>query len=153
MPIKENNRIIGAVDVSRYIDSPYRRQDITLETKEFKANSSGLYTVDDIITVSPQMEEIKQRIPLIADTDSSVLIYGETGTGKELVAESIPYGEQARGKTFCITKLRSNSGKSSGKYFIWNEKKEAIPEQKTSPDCLKLRTEGPCSWMKSTPWN
>ena len=100
MPIKENNRIIGAVDVSRYIDSPYRRQDITLETKEFKANSSGLYTVDDIITVSPQMEEIKQRIPLIADTDSSVLIYGETGTGKELVAESIHTASKRAGKRF-----------------------------------------------------
>ena len=100
MPIKENNRIIGAVDVSRYIDSPYRRQDITLETKKFKANSSGLYTVDDIITVSPQMEDIKQRIPLIADTDSSVLIYGETGTGKELVAESIHTASKRAGKRF-----------------------------------------------------
>lgn len=99
MPIKENNRIIGAVDVSRYIDSPYCRQDITLETKEFKANS-GLYNIDDIITVSPQMEEIKQRIPLIADTDSSVLIYGETGTGKELVAESIHTASKRAGKRF-----------------------------------------------------
>lgn len=100
MPIKEDNRIIGAVDVSRYIDSPYRRQDITLETKEFKANSGGLYTVDDIITVSPQMEDIKQRIPLIADTDSSVLIYGETGTGKELVAESIHTASKRAGRRF-----------------------------------------------------
>ena len=100
MPIKENNRIIGAVDVSRYIDSPYRRQDITLESKEFKANSGGLYTVDDIITMSPQMEDIKQRIPLIADTDSSVLIYGETGTGKELVAESIHTASKRAGRRF-----------------------------------------------------
>lgn len=99
MPIKENNRIIGAVDVSRYIDSPYKRQDITIETKEYRADK-GLYTVDDIITVSPQMEDIKQRIPMIADTDSSVLIYGETGTGKELVAQSIHTSSKRSGKRF-----------------------------------------------------
>ena len=46
--------------------------------------SGNLYSVDDIITSSREMEIIKERIPMIADTDSSVLIYGETGTGKEL---------------------------------------------------------------------
>ena len=40
-----------------------------------------MYTIDDIVTSSMQMEIIKERIGMIADTDSSVLIYGETGTG------------------------------------------------------------------------
>lgn len=99
MPIKSNNEIIGAVEVSRYIDRPYQRQDITLETKEYQADK-GLYTVEDIITMNPQMEDIKQRIPMIADTDSSVLIYGETGTGKELVAQSIHTSSKRAGKRF-----------------------------------------------------
>ena len=33
MPIKDHDEIIGAVDVSRYIDSPYQRQDISLSLK------------------------------------------------------------------------------------------------------------------------
>ena len=99
MPIKDNEEIIGAVDVSRYVDSPYMRQDISLSLKENVA-SENLYTIDDIITNSQSMELIKERIPMIADTDSSVLIYGETGTGKELVAQSIHTSSKRRTKKF-----------------------------------------------------
>ena len=77
MPIKDHDEIIGAVDVSRYIDSPYQRQDISLSLKE-SVEKKNLYAVDDIVTNSRSMELIKERIPMIADTDSSVLIYGET---------------------------------------------------------------------------
>ena len=99
MPIKDHDEIIGAVDVSRYIDRPYERQDISLSLKESVAKKN-LYTVDDIITNSRSMELIKERIPMIADTESSVLIYGETGTGKELVAQSIHTASKRRNKKF-----------------------------------------------------
>lgn len=99
MPIKDHDEIIGAVDVSRYIDSPYERQDISLSIKE-RVEKKNLYAVDDIITSSQSMELIKERIPMIADTDSSVLIYGETGTGKELVAQSIHTASKRRNKKF-----------------------------------------------------
>ncbi|TDP45910.1 sigma-54 interaction domain-containing protein [Aminicella lysinilytica] len=99
MPIKENNKIIGAVDVSRYIDLPYSRQNITLKSRE-DAEIGGLYTVDDIITSSQCMELVKEKIPRVANTDSSVLIYGETGTGKELVAQSLHTSGKRRNKKF-----------------------------------------------------
>lgn len=38
---------------------------------------------------SPKMEELFRLIPVIAQTDSSILITGETGTGKDVVAEVI----------------------------------------------------------------
>lgn len=59
-----------------------------------------LYTVDDIITCAPQMKEIKERIKRIAETDSTVLIYGQTGTGKELIAQSIHTAGKRRAKRF-----------------------------------------------------
>ena len=99
LPIRHNDEIIGAVDVSRYIDSPFERQDIVLSIKD-NVTSGNLYSVDDIITSSREMEIIKERIPMIADTDSSVLIYGETGTGKELVAQSIHTSSKRRNKRF-----------------------------------------------------
>lgn len=42
-----------------------------------------------IIGHSPKMESLFQLLPSVAQTDSSVLITGETGTGKDLVAEAI----------------------------------------------------------------
>lgn len=99
MPIKENGKIIGAIDVSRYVDEPYERKDISISLKE-KKEGKKLYTVDDIISNSQMLNIIKKRIPLIAETDSSVLIYGETGTGKELVAQSIHTSSNRKNKRF-----------------------------------------------------
>jgi len=38
---------------------------------------------------SPKMQEIFELLPVLAHTDSSVLITGETGTGKDLLAEAV----------------------------------------------------------------
>ena len=44
---------------------------------------------DNIIGQSPSMRELFELIPEVAKSDSSILITGETGTGKELVAKAI----------------------------------------------------------------
>ncbi len=97
--IKENENVIGVVDVSRYVDDCYQRQNIVLSMKnnEFK---KSLYTIDDIITCSPIVNDIKEKIKKISKTDSTVLIYGETGTGKELVAQSIHTSSNRKNKRF-----------------------------------------------------
>lgn len=45
--------------------------------------------LDRMIGRSTQMEELFHMLPVIAQTDSSVLITGETGTGKDMLAEAI----------------------------------------------------------------
>jgi transcriptional regulator with GAF, ATPase, and Fis domain len=42
-----------------------------------------------IIGVSPALEAVLEKVQLVAATDSTVLIQGETGTGKELIARAI----------------------------------------------------------------
>ena len=57
-----------------------------------KLNEMGLYAkyqFSDIIHQSPVMEHVIQRARKFASVTSNVLVYGETGTGKELVAQSI----------------------------------------------------------------
>jgi len=50
---------------------------------------SVAYSFANIIGRSPKMEKIFQTLPVFAQSDTSILITGETGTGKDLVAEAI----------------------------------------------------------------
>jgi formate hydrogenlyase transcriptional activator len=49
---------------------------------------------------SPALRELSKRIELVAPTDSNVLIHGETGTGKELIARAIHRQSSRRGGPF-----------------------------------------------------
>lgn len=91
MPIVSGEEIIGAVDVSKYLDPEVQRQNIILSMRDnhLPKNKDELYSIDDIITNDNSMLEIKEKILKVSKTNSSVLIYGVTGTGKELVAQSI----------------------------------------------------------------
>jgi DNA-binding NtrC family response regulator len=54
----------------------------------------------DIVAASPAMKAVLQWVTRIAPTDASVLIVGETGTGKELIARAIHAGSARRGGPF-----------------------------------------------------
>lgn len=47
------------------------------------------HNFEEIVGDSPPLLELLRRVDQVAPTDSSVLIYGETGTGKELIARAI----------------------------------------------------------------
>ncbi|MBC6996803.1 sigma 54-interacting transcriptional regulator [Neolewinella lacunae] len=47
------------------------------------------YNINEIITVSPKYQAILKQVGQVADVDTTVLITGETGTGKELLARAI----------------------------------------------------------------
>jgi|LGVF01.1.fsa_nt_gb two-component system NtrC family response regulator/two-component system response regulator HydG len=54
------------------------------------------YRFENIIGQDPKMFHVFQKIIDVAETNATVLINGETGTGKELIAESIHYGSSRR---------------------------------------------------------
>ncbi|MEA4847642.1 MAG: sigma 54-interacting transcriptional regulator [Clostridiaceae bacterium] len=89
-PLVEDGRIVGAIEFNKFYFTKDNSKflDDYAPHKIFRKNNT-IYTIDDIITENPRMMEIKSRIGRIAGTDSSVLIFGQTGTGKEVIAQSI----------------------------------------------------------------
>ncbi len=92
MPILEKGELIGVVDYSRFLK--------VIGHRSAEQDGSQFYQLKDIITQNREMLLLKERIQMIADNNSTVLIYGETGTGKELVAQSIHTSSRRKTKPF-----------------------------------------------------
>ena len=63
--------------------------------EELRKEIRGRFQVGDIVSRSASMRRLFEVLPRIADSESTILIQGETGTGKELVARAI-HGLSAR---------------------------------------------------------
>ena len=66
--------------------------------------SSG--AVFGMVGESPAMRRVLDRVARVAATDATVLVTGETGTGKELIARAIHAGSRAREAAFRQGELR-----------------------------------------------
>ncbi len=63
-------------------------EDISAREKETKAGIRDFESIE-LIGYSPKMQKVFDMIPLMSHTDASVMITGETGTGKDKIAEII----------------------------------------------------------------
>jgi DNA-binding NtrC family response regulator len=70
------------------------------EVDRLRARVRDTWGVSGIIGSSPAMEAVRRLVPRVADADAVVLIRGDTGTGKELVARAIHEGSARRSQPF-----------------------------------------------------
>lgn len=98
-PIKGNGHIIGAVCITH---SPSRKQALTSLNiiSGSQDQPKNLFTVSNIIGRSHSVQLLRSQINRVAETSSSLLIYGETGTGKEMVAQSVHTSSSRKNKPF-----------------------------------------------------
>ncbi len=68
--------------------------------KDLNQTEGKLFTFDQIISRSPAMQDAVSLAHKVAPTDASVLLLGETGTGKEVFAQAIHSGSPRLGKRF-----------------------------------------------------
>jgi formate hydrogenlyase transcriptional activator len=117
LPLVGRDRVVGVLMLSRRSDSAFEKDDVILleqvacqvaiaveNTLEYekatkdrdKETKQRLYLEEEIraelgeiIGESPALKTALSMVSVVAPTDSGVLILGETGTGKELVARAI----------------------------------------------------------------
>jgi DNA-binding NtrC family response regulator len=75
--------------VSRVLRSAFERRSLQRENAELRAQLHDYSRMSGIIGQSPTMRQVFATLDAISPMNSTVLIYGETGTGKELVARTI----------------------------------------------------------------
>lgn len=103
-PIRDNGHLVGAVVIFRDVTEKNRDRErllgaleevkqlqerLELENAYLQEEISSEYNHQQIIGKSPAIQQVIQKIELVAPTDATVLINGESGTGKELVARAI----------------------------------------------------------------
>jgi formate hydrogenlyase transcriptional activator len=130
LPLISRNRALGTLVLARLRDDAFSQDDIEFlsqvanqialavenalayrQIRELKEQLSKekLYLEDEIRTEmnfahiignSAPLRKVLKRVETVAPTDSTVLIYGETGTGKELIARGIHDLSPRRSKPF-----------------------------------------------------
>lgn len=80
------------------IHQALRTQEMEREIDFLRKEVSEKYSYPNIIGDHPKMREIFEIINKVANTDATVLIQGESGTGKDLIAKTIHYHSLRRAK-------------------------------------------------------
>ncbi|OLB02245.1 MAG: Fis family transcriptional regulator [Nitrospirae bacterium 13_2_20CM_62_7] len=130
IPLLTHDRVLGALNVGRRREDAFVQDDIDLlsqvaqqvaiavenalayrkitELKD-KLAKEKLYleeeirteqNFEEIVGESPRLKQVLKQVEIVAPTDSTVLIQGETGTGKELIARAIHNLSGRRERTF-----------------------------------------------------
>lgn len=99
IPLLKEGKLVGALEIYRPFNSVKELSEkiITLQKELFRKNSKQSeykgngtqYTFDDMVGQNEKIKELKRKATKIADSSSPVLVYGETGTGKELLVQGI----------------------------------------------------------------
>ena len=128
VPVKEKQEVVGALSVYRpFADDEQLKEDATLlgivasmvaravllrrdvleqqeslkeENRQLRAELTRRYHPDNIVGNSREMQGVYEQIFQVAKSHATVLINGETGTGKELVAHAIHYASTRAGEPF-----------------------------------------------------
>lgn len=110
VPLIINGEIVGAIEIYRDLtdmmelsEKVYKLQKElfkkTADVKKYSGNGTE-YALDDIIGQNSIMNGLKAGVRRIASSVSPVLVYGETGTGKELLVQAIHNAGDRRDKPF-----------------------------------------------------
>ena len=83
-------------NVNERLEAEQKIRSLTVETEYLREEISSLVGADEIIGGSEALRKVLADVKEVAVTDATVLILGETGTGKELIAHAIHRSSRRR---------------------------------------------------------
>lgn len=98
LPIRVDGEIAGAVEIAKDYSRIKNLSESLLDlqkkmngqTNKRRKNPSGTqYTLDSLLTVNPELMEVKKEAKKLAKSDSPIMVFGESGCGKELLVQGI----------------------------------------------------------------
>lgn len=106
--ISDNGKSIAGVGQIKFVRSTLRLSsaindvynELSYYKEELRRLSAERYSFQSILGTSVQMQQVKSLALRTASNDFSVLITGETGTGKEVFASAIHYASKRKDKPF-----------------------------------------------------
>jgi len=75
-------------------------KELLLENQMLRKEIHRAYDFENIVGKSPQIINIYDMVNTVAETESTVLITGKSGTGKELIARALHYKSKRKNRTF-----------------------------------------------------
>src|SRR6266705_3813978 len=100
-PVRENGVVTGFVGACMDVtEQEQMTQELRREKLYLEDEIRTAYNFEEIIGESAALKRILKQVETVAPTDSTALIQGETGTGKELIARAIHNLSKRRERTF-----------------------------------------------------
>ncbi|MDB5293969.1 MAG: Fis family transcriptional regulator, partial [Phycisphaerales bacterium] len=100
-----------AIQINRMVMR--QKEELLEENAQLRAQVRDRYKFENIIGDSPAMHDVFAVVGQVANSRATVLILGENGTGKEMIAKAIHYNSPRKEKSF----IRVNCGALAGTLF------------------------------------
>jgi DNA-binding NtrC family response regulator len=100
----KNQKLLATIHASLQLGNS-RKTIRRLQDRQQLMNEHANQPFEDFIGVSPAIEQVRELIRKVSVTDANVLILGENGTGKELIARSIHRHSKRRDNIFMAVDL------------------------------------------------
>ncbi|HEU4343052.1 MAG TPA: sigma-54 dependent transcriptional regulator [Candidatus Binatia bacterium] len=90
----------SAAAIHESIRNVVEKARVFMEIRRFREQIKGQYELGGMLSKTPEMHRVFEIIRTVADTNSTVVVEGETGTGKELVASAIHHQSRRKEAPF-----------------------------------------------------
>jgi DNA-binding NtrC family response regulator len=137
----QNEKLLATISSSiKLRRSRLEATDLRAKQKEMSAVMDQPFV--DFIGSSPKMHEVFNTIKKVAQTDANVLILGENGTGKELVARALHRNSPRRDEVFISVDLGSLSDTLFESELFGHERGAFTDAKKEKPGRFEIASKG-----------